>query len=113
MLSKNHRIIAVAVAVALLSACSAMILGESSTASPSIGSDNRGSAQLASDDALADAVANALDSSADLAASARSGVVTLSGTARSFEERDQAVALATAVSGVSSVSNQIRVKTTD
>jgi hyperosmotically inducible protein len=113
MLSKNHGIFAAAIAVTLLSACSAMILGESSTESPALGGDIRGPAQIAADDALTEAVASALDSGSDLLVSARSGAVTLSGTLASFEKRDQAVALATSVSGVSSVNNQIRVKTTD
>ena len=113
MLSKNHGIFAAVIAVSLLSACSAMILGESSTESPAIGSGSRGSAQMAADDALTEAVASALDRGSDLVVSARSGAVTLSGTVSSFKERDQAVALATSVAGVSSVNNQIRVKTTD
>lgn len=113
MLSKNHRILAVAVAVTLLNACSAMLLGESSTESAAIGSDNRGSGQVAADDALSDAVTSALGNRSGLVVSTRTGVVTLSGTVSSFDERDQAVVLTKAVSGVSIVHNKIRVKTTD
>ena len=113
MLSRNYGIFAAIIAVTLLSACSAMILGESSTESLAIGSDSRGSAQVAADDALSDAVTSALGNRSSLVVSARTGVVTLSGTLSSFDERDQAVALATAVSGVSIVHNQIRVKTID
>jgi osmotically-inducible protein OsmY len=118
MLRKKPGLLAVAVAVATLSACSAMILGESSTDSPPIGSDGRESAQLAADNALAEAVASALDASpmlrpAEVAVSARSGAVRLGGTVSSFDARDQAVKLAQAVPGVSSVSNQIRVMTSN
>jgi BON domain len=103
-------------AMALLTGCSAMLLGEGGTGSPPIGSDSRSPAQLAADEALAGAVTGAIAAYptlklADVAVSARSGEVTISGTVSSFAARDQAVHVATAVSGVSRVHNQIRVRT--
>ena len=100
----------------MLGGCSAMLLGESSADSPAIGSDSRSSAQVAADEALAAAVTAAFGDksmlkAANIAISAKSGVVTLAGTVDSFELRDQAVDIAGAVSGVSRVSNQIQVKT--
>ncbi len=93
-----------------------MLVGEGSSESPPIGSESRSSAQVSADVALAAAVVAAFGdesmlSSANIAISAKSGVVTLAGTVDSFELRDQAVDVAGAVSGVSRVSNQIQVKT--
>lgn len=104
--------------MAMLSACSAMLMGEGSADSPPIGSDSRGSAQMAADEALTETVAAALDAHAmlrpqSIAVSVRSAAVTLDGTVGSFDARDLAVELATAVAGVASVNNQIRVKTSD
>jgi BON domain len=108
----------VGVAMALLTGCSAMLVGGGGTSSPPIGSDSRSPAQLAADEALAGTVAGAISADptlkpADVAVSARSGEVTISGTVSSFEARDQAVHVAAAVSGVSRVHNQIRVRTKD
>lgn len=118
MLSKLNGILTIALAVAMLSACSAMLMGEGGADSPPIGSDSRGSAQMAADEALTEAVVAALDAHSTLrpqsiAVSARSGAVTLGGTVGSFDARDLAVELATVVAGVASVNNQIRVKTSD
>ena len=93
-----------------------MLLGESSADSPAIGSDNRSSAKVAADEALTAAVQAAFGDesmlkAANIAVSAKNGVVTLAGSVGSFELRDQAVDVAGSVSGVSRVSNQIQVKT--
>jgi osmotically-inducible protein OsmY len=93
-----------------------MLVGEGGKESPPIGKDSRGSAQVAADEALAEAVAGALNGSsmlANVSVSARSGMVTLSGTVSSFEARDQALELTRAVAGVANVNEQIRVRTTD
>ncbi len=95
-----------------------MLMGEGSADSPPIGSDGRGSAQMAADEVLTEAVAAELDGNSTLrpesiAVSVRSGVVTLGGTVGGFDARELAVELATAVAGVASVNNQIRVKTSN
>ena len=118
MLIRNTGFLAVGAVLAMLTGCSAMLIGEGSAESPPIGSDSRETAQMAADDALADAVTGAISADSmlratNLAVSARSGVVTLGGTVGSFDARDQAVQVATAVSGVSRVNNQIRVNTKD
>ena len=109
---------ALGAALAMLTGCSAMLIGEGSAESPPLGSDSRETAQMAADEALADAVTGAIAAASmlratNLAVSARSGVVTLGGTVSSFEARDQAVQVAAGVSGVSRVNNQIRVNTKD
>jgi osmotically-inducible protein OsmY len=109
-------ILVLGMAMVLLTGCSAMLLGEGGTSSPPIGSDSRSQAQSAADEALAGAVAGAIAADpmlkpVNVAVSARSGEVTISGTVSSFAARDQAVHVATAVSGVSRVHNQIRVRT--
>lgn len=109
-------ILVLGMAMALLAGCSAMLVGGGHTKSPPIGSDSRNPAQLAADDALAAAVTGAVAAGsklepAQLAVSARSGEVTISGTVDSFEARDQAVQTAAGVAGVSRVNNQIRVRT--
>lgn len=118
MLIKKTGILAVGTALTMLAGCSAMLIGEGSAESPPIGSDSRETAQMAADDALADAVTGAIGADSmlratNLAVSARSGVITLGGTVSSFEARDQAVQVAAAVSGVSRVNNQVRVNTRD
>lgn len=111
-------ILAVASAAVLLGGCSAMILGEGSQNSTPLGIDGRGSAQVAADEALSEAVSAVLKTNSEpalenVAVSARSGVVKLGGNVGSFEARDRAVQLATAVAGTTTVDNQIRVKTTN
>jgi osmotically-inducible protein OsmY len=118
MLIRKTGILAVAAALAMLTGCSAMLIGEGSAESPPIGSDSRETAQMAADGALADAVTSAIAADStlratNLAVSARSGIVTLGGSVSSFEARDQAVRVAAGVSGVSRVNNQIRVNTKD
>ena len=108
--------LAVGVALTLSGGCSAMLVGEGNADSPAIGTDNRSTAQLAADTALADAVEAAIGAepmldSAKIAVSAKSGVVSLAGTVDSYEIRDQAIKLVDAVSGVTRVSNQLQVKT--
>lgn len=104
------------VALTMLTGCSAMLIGEGNADSPPIGSDSRGPTQVAADDALADAVSSAIAASEllqpeNVAVSARSGTVTLGGTISSFDARDKAVQVASAVPGVTRVNNQLRVST--
>ena len=113
---RKSGISAVCLGLLMLGGCSAMLIGEGGTDSPAIGSDSRSSTQVTADAALAEAVAAAFGGesmleAANIAISAKSGVVTLAGTVDSFELREQAVDVAGAVSGVSRVSNQIQVKT--
>ena len=60
MLTKKTGILAVGTALTMLTGCSAMLIGEGSAESPPIGSDSRETAQMAADDALADAVTGAI-----------------------------------------------------
>jgi len=100
-----------------MAGCSAMLLGDGQTGkAPADDVNERAAAQNATDQAITRAVRSALaaDKHAGqygLGVSTYGGKVKLSGTVGSFEARDQAVAIARGVDGVTSVSNQIRVDT--
>lgn len=110
------RLIAIILCLAALASCSAMLIGGGTSSSPAIGSDSRTSAEIASDDAIARAVGDAIAGDPALRASnlsvkAKAAVITLSGTVASFEMRDRALEIAGNTRGVSRVSNNIQVRT--
>lgn len=93
-----------------------MLIGEGTSSAPPIGSNDRSSQQIATDEALETAVRNVFSSdsalrSANLTVVAKESVVTLSGTLSSFELRDRAVGVTQGVSGVERVDNQLQVNT--
>lgn len=101
---------------ALLTACSAMLIGDGHQGSSSIGSEHRSSTQLADDDALATALRGALASdslldSEQLSVSVYGAVATLSGVVGSFEARERAIRIARNVAGISRVNSQLQVNT--
>jgi len=103
-------------ALTTLGGCSAMLLGTGDSGSAPIGSESRSSAQIEADNALGHAVADAFRAEPGLASlnigiSAKSGVVTLEGKVDSFELRDQAIAVAGGIVGVSRVNNHLQVRT--
>lgn len=110
------RRIALAAFFALLTACSAMLIGDGHQGTSSIGSEHRSSAQVADDNALATALRSALASDSllnaeRLSVSVNSAVATLSGVVGSFEARDRAVEIARNGAGISHVNSQLQVNT--
>lgn len=98
--------------------CTSMLLGASGeSAGSAIGQDNRGVAQISADDRISTTIRSKFAADADLGplrlrVETRHGVVTLRGTAKSFTQRDRAVRIATDVSDVARVDNQISINTT-
>ncbi len=110
------RLFSCAVVFALLTACSAMLIGEGTSGSPAIGSDHRSTAQVADDNGMAKALRSAFASdsllrSEKLSVSVSNGIVTLSGVVGSFEARDRAVGVARNVAGITRVKSQLQVNT--
>lgn len=111
------RQIAAVLAVSMLVGCSAMMVGGgSSSGSAPLGTDHRSSSQIAADSAIEQAVSAAFAADTVVAAdqidvSARDGRVILTGSVNGFDARDRAVAIARTASGVTSVDNQLRVRT--
>jgi hyperosmotically inducible protein len=109
----------VALTATLLTAgCTSMLMGASGeSAGSSIGQDNRDPAQISADDRISTTIRSKFAADADLGplrlrVETRNGVVTLRGAVRSFTQRDRAVRIATDVSGVVRVDNQISINTT-
>lgn len=98
-------------------ACTSMLLGNSSSsADRSPGSSTGTAAPSSADSAISGKIREAFGRDSDLTQlpigiRTIDGVVTLSGTVNSYTVRDQAVAIATGTSGVKSVRNRITVNT--
>lgn len=110
------RLSLVATGLALLAACSAMLIGGGNQGSPAIGSEHRSSEQVAGDNALAATLrgafaADSLLRSERLSVSVSSAVATLSGAVGSYEARDHALEVARNVAGISRVTSQLQVNT--
>jgi hyperosmotically inducible protein len=111
------RQIAALLAASMLVGCSAMMVGGgSSSGSAPLGTDHRSSSQIAADSAVEQAVSAAFAADNAIAAdqidiSARDGRVTLKGSINGFDARDRAVAIARTASGVTTVDNQLKVRT--
>jgi osmotically-inducible protein OsmY len=109
------RIFLTLLAVLSLSACSSMLLGNTSsreTVSPT----NTGTQASATDTAISGDIRQQFSDDAGLGEYAigirtRAGVVTLSGTVGSYPLRDRAVKIAQSTSGVQRVDNRIIVNT--
>ncbi len=104
-------------AVALLSGCSAMMLGGGGSAGRPIGGDSSAPAasSSASDLRVTAIVRNHLNYDDELAGhririDTRDGVVTLRGSVASFEQRDRAGRLAADVADVDRVVNQLTIE---
>lgn len=99
-------------------ACTSMLLGGSGeSAGSAIGQDTRGAAQISADDRISTTIRSRFAADAELGplrlrVASRHGIVTLRGTAGSFTQRERAVRMATDVSGVLRVDNQISINTT-
>lgn len=119
MMSINRRILrllAPGLVLAMLGACSALLVGEGSATSPAIGHKQRSNAQLADDDVSVAALRTAIASdsmlrSENLSLAVFAGVATLSGVVHSFEARERAVSIAGNTVGISRVNNQLQVNT--
>jgi len=100
-----------------LPACTGMLLGGSSSGSSRpLGSDTRSSSQAATDNAISAEIRARLSndnivSRFPIRVQTVNRRVTLSGTVDSYAARDQAVRVAKAAQGVSTIDNQIRVDT--
>lgn len=110
-------LVAALLAFVMLAGCSAMMVGGgSSSASAPLGTDHRSSSQIAADSAVERAVSAAIAGDKVVAAdqievSARDGRVSLTGSVNGFDARDRAVAIARTANGVTSVDNQLKVRT--
>lgn len=111
-------LLAVVLAASLiLSACTGMLLGGSSSGSGRpLGSDTRSTSQASADNAISATVRERLSedntvSRFPLRVHTVNRRVTLYGTVDSYAARDQAVRVAKSVQGVRTIDNQIRVDT--
>lgn len=111
-------LLAVVLAASLiLSACTGMLLGGSSSGSGRpLGSDTRSTSQASADNAISATVRERLSeddtvSRFPLRVHTVNRRVTLYGTVDSYAARDQAVRVAKSVQGVGTIDNQIRVDT--
>lgn len=101
----------------VLSSCTGMLLGGSSSGSGRpLGSDTRSSSQAATDNAISAEVRERLSnddavSRFPIRVYTLNRRVTLSGTVDNYAARDQAVRVARGIQGVSAIDNQIRVDT--
>ena len=110
------RMLIIVVALLTVPGCTSILLGDASSGEGSMPADERGSAQLAADDAISAAIRRKLSADELLSRYAIgirtvNGEVTLSGTVGSYEARDRAVQVATATDGVRRVSNRLIVNT--
>ena len=108
------RILVILLVALTVAACSGLMIGGGSAASPAVEKD-RPAATRTGDAALADKVATRLAADPALGAlgigvSASGGLVTLSGTVPSYAAREAAEKLAMTTAGVNAVDNRITVK---
>ena len=109
------RYIVVLIAVLATSACTSLLLGNTSSREP-VASGNRTSTPTAADSAISGAIRQAYSSDDEISSYAigirtNLGNVTLSGTVASYPVRDRAVRIARETDGVRKVDSRIIVNT--
>lgn len=106
------RVLTVAMAMLLLSGCTALLVGGAAVGGYQVGKDERPAGVVASDSAITTKikgkyVADSVVSVFNIGVRTYEGVVTLSGTVGSHAARQQAEELARETGGVSAVNNLI------
>jgi len=109
------RFIVTALALILLSGCTALLVGGAAAGGYQLGKDDREPAVVASDTAITTKikgkfVADSTVSVFAIGVRTYTGVVTLTGTVDSYVVREQAGRIAKSTKGVSAVTNQIVVE---
>jgi hyperosmotically inducible protein len=108
----SMRVLTVAMAMLLLSGCTALLVGGAAVGGYQVGKDERPAGVVASDSAITTKikgkyVADSVVSVFNIGVRTYEGVVTLSGTVGSHAARQQAEELARETGGVSAVNNLI------
>ena len=110
------RILILTLAILALPACTSLLVGDSSSSETVVGTDERSSAEVASDNAISAAIRRQLSSDTlvrEFAIGIRTvdSNVTLTGTVGSYPARDRAIQIANNTDGVRGVNNRIMVNT--